>query len=212
MTETGLRGVRETALGLSDIPFDAAYCSDLGRAVQTAEILAKYNKPALTPVSMPGLREYHFGKYELEDSAAMWGDVLKALKLDSFSAFLRCEDARRRAFDAIADLDETGRAESSGAFSRRLSKAVNRIVEESERLNASNVLIVSHGAAIATLVEEMGGPHGAPLPNASVTVVEYQSGTYRLLSAGDTRYQEAGASLLRKTEHAGTRSDGAAHV
>jgi len=55
------RQARELARRLADVPFDAAYASDLTRARQTAEIVAE---PHRVPVLIdPDLREMHYGTW-----------------------------------------------------------------------------------------------------------------------------------------------------
>jgi broad specificity phosphatase PhoE len=61
LNETGRRQARELAQRLADVPFDAVYASDLARARETAEIVAR---PHGVPVVVdPDLREMHYGSW-----------------------------------------------------------------------------------------------------------------------------------------------------
>jgi broad specificity phosphatase PhoE len=61
LNETGRAQARELARRLGDVPFDAAYASDLARARETAEIVAA---PHGVPVVVdPDLREMHYGSW-----------------------------------------------------------------------------------------------------------------------------------------------------
>jgi broad specificity phosphatase PhoE len=61
LNETGREQARELARRLADVPFDAVYASDLGRARETAEIVAE---PHGVPVAIdPDLREMHYGSW-----------------------------------------------------------------------------------------------------------------------------------------------------
>ena len=62
LNETGLAQARATAASLATERFDAAYCSDLTRARQTAEAIA--NCCGLAPGFDASLRERNFGAFQ----------------------------------------------------------------------------------------------------------------------------------------------------
>lgn len=61
LNETGRAQARALAEQLRTIPFDAAYSSDLRRALETAEIVAASH--GVTVVADPGLREIDIGSW-----------------------------------------------------------------------------------------------------------------------------------------------------
>lgn len=62
LTELGRRQAGRLAERLARAPIDVAYCSDLGRAVDTARIVL--GERALEPIPDPALREMSFGRWE----------------------------------------------------------------------------------------------------------------------------------------------------
>ena len=63
LTELGLRQAKALAHRLENVDIDAAYSSDLQRAVDTAAALVAL-RPDLEIQTRAGLREVHFGSYE----------------------------------------------------------------------------------------------------------------------------------------------------
>lgn len=71
-------------LQIEKISFDAAYSSDSGRAIETAEIvLHESGHQDLAFIKNKQLREVNFGKYEGDLNATMWTHILDQLKIDS---------------------------------------------------------------------------------------------------------------------------------
>ena len=62
LSELGIQQAQVARDALAVVPLEAAYCSDTGRAKQTAEIILEHHKLALTEVE--GLREKYYGKWE----------------------------------------------------------------------------------------------------------------------------------------------------
>nr|WP_297573698.1 histidine phosphatase family protein [uncultured Peptostreptococcus sp.] len=62
LTDLGLAQAKNLAKYLKEYPIDMIYCSDLGRAVETAEIIA--NELGLDLKPTPALREMGFGEWE----------------------------------------------------------------------------------------------------------------------------------------------------
>ena len=62
LTQKGIDQAKALADSISSLPIDYIYSSDLGRAVETAEIIS--NKFGLDVIETPALREMGFGKWE----------------------------------------------------------------------------------------------------------------------------------------------------
>lgn len=73
LTINGRQQVKNTAKRLQHVPFKKIYTSDLGRAVQTAQILAQEH--AITYESNPQLREVSFGTFEGMDAHAYQNQI-----------------------------------------------------------------------------------------------------------------------------------------
>lgn len=197
LTEAGIEVAKDAACGMSDIKFDYAYSSDRMRCIETANIIMNDNKVSEKKeiVTMAGLRETNFGKYEGGEDAVMWGEVLKqhgVATRDEF--FAKYENGSELAVNTIAANDETGVAENHQEVVTRLMEAVNTIVSETTQKGGGNVLVVGHGAAIGTILEAIGtSVPGGGVANASVTLVQYRNGIYDVKSIGDMSYAERGA-------------------
>jgi alpha-ribazole phosphatase len=142
----------------TEVPrLEAVYCSDLSRAVKSAEIIAAPH--ALEPVSMPELRERDFG---------IWEGM----------TFSEIRDQYPAEFDAWADdplqFNPPG-GESTLALRDRIVPAFNRIVDGH---NGQCVAIVAHGGVNRVLLCHI---LGIPLENifrieqdyAAVNIIEF---------------------------------------
>lgn len=196
LTAPGVEAAQNTALGLADVPFSRAYTSDFPRAVRTAEIILENNR-ATPPelIRMEELREVNFGKYEGGPDEVMWGEACRSLGVSSKEELLALGGSYRKAFNAIALGDETGQAETYAHFENRLVGAVSAIAHEAEESEACNVLIVSHGAAVAVLLTALGQQCETPIENASVSLLEYADEAYTARSIGDLGYARRGEQL-----------------
>lgn len=201
LTDAGVQVAKDAAAGLADIKFDYVYSSDRLRAVETANIVLEANKATgpMEVIPVEGLREINFGKYEGDLDAVMWGDVIEKFgfsNMEEFGTFMATEEnATDKAFDAIAELDETGMAETSAECKERLMASVEAIVKEVSEQGGGNVLIVGHGAAIVNILSNISGEYVGELKNASISEVEYADGEFKMLSAGDTSFAEQGAKI-----------------
>ena len=78
LTEKGIDQAKDLAEAMVKYPIDYIYSSDLGRAVQTAEIIAdKFDKEV---IATPSLREMGFGEWEgllIKEIQEKYGDVYK---------------------------------------------------------------------------------------------------------------------------------------
>ncbi len=77
LTKEGQENVQDAGENLSHLSFDAAYSSDSGRSVQTAELLLEENQDTaeLNVQTDKRLREFNFGSYEGELNDVMIHDV-----------------------------------------------------------------------------------------------------------------------------------------
>lgn len=199
LTEAGADAAKNTAYGLTDIPFDLAYSSDRMRAIETAGIILDANPASRTLAinKAEGLREHNYGKYEGDFNAAMWGDILAHLGLKEMDELFKMEDMTRHIYDSVAELDETGVAETYDEVAARLMASVTDIVRDAADQNARHVLVVGHGGAIGVILDQMGRGGTGELGNASVSLVEYTDGAYQVVSVGDMSYCEKGEAVRK---------------
>ncbi len=119
----------------------AVYCSDLSRAIKSAEIIAEPH--GLKPVIVEDLKERSFGVWE-----GMTFDEIKEKWPDAFNSWA----ANPLKFSPMD-------GESTIKVRDRALKAFDKIIE---RNKGQNIAIVSHGGIIRVLLSEM---LGMPLEN-----------------------------------------------
>lgn len=200
LTDVGEKQADAVGLGLKDIPFAAAFSSDLGRQRLTAKrILAQNENPVPELLEEIGLREWFYGGYEGKTNAEMWVPIFEAngLQFDEdwsqygeLTEMLSDEDIA----NAIAANDEVGAAEDYEAILKRTQEAMDAIIKTAEAAGGGNVLAVSSGSEIPTILELVapGQYQGESISNCSVTILTYQNGVYAVEVIGDKSYLEAG--------------------
>lgn len=179
LLESSIQQLEALGQHLSQTYFDAAYSSDLPRAVHTAQILLKQNQHPITLQETPALREWRLGR--LEGRKIM---ELKALYPEEMRAFRHnLSQFHHNLFDAESLSDTT--------------KRTCDFVKSLKGKELDTVLIVGHGAnftaSIRTLLgnkpEELRKNGG--LDNASVTILTTDDFEhYHLETWNDTSYLE----------------------
>ncbi len=201
LTPQGEEVVTAAGCGLADVSFSAAYSSDLGRAMQTANIILDENKNSedVVLVSDDRLREFNFGTWEGEHNELFWRAIAEdqGITLEEFLTSVDPEDFANSAARLDAANPESANnwpAEDYDTISKRLTESINEIAETEAENGGGNVLVVSHGLALGALlkgiVPDFTMPEGG-LKNASVSVVTYKDGTFTVDSVNDMSYVEA---------------------
>jgi len=128
LTEVGKAQAREAQAALSGIELAAAYASDVGRAIHTAEILLEGRKVALHVDRR--LRERHYGAYEGRT----------ALELDRLYPHTRFKD--------VGGSREAWRPPGGEALSEVRTRVEAALREIARCHPGENVLIVTHGGVM----------------------------------------------------------------
>ncbi len=162
---------------------NAVYCSDLSRALKSAEIIAKPHK--LRPIVMPELRERNFGiwegmtfneikeKYPQEFNA--W--VSNPLKFSPMQGESTIE-VRDRVLNALNKiLNHSNIVQSSSRVVQHSSK-LNNIEQSSTTLN--NVVIVSHGGVNRVIL-----CHFLEIPLENIFRIEQDFGALNIVEFHD---------------------------
>lgn len=145
LDETGLAQADRAADYFRDWHFDACYTSDLGRARVTAERVCAPH--GIVPVSDARLREINVGSWSGKTAAEV------ALEFPDFiDLYTRGVDFRR---------SETGET-----LAEMTNRVVPAILEAADRHPGGQVLIVSHGLLISTVVQAIVG-----LPDSVVLAI-----------------------------------------
>ncbi|WP_086348631.1 histidine phosphatase family protein [Candidatus Enterococcus clewellii] len=210
LTPEGIKGAEALGKGLkaADITFDKVYTSTSGRTQETAELILKNNgQKGMNYTKDKRLREYNFGTYEGMLNKEMLTAVAE-VDGESYETFVG--DLRKNGYypkvlhlaDVLSELDkekvEEGTnwaAEDSQTILDRLFAALDAIVAEAEKEGQENVLVVSHGMSIITILGELDTEEEYELTsmkNASISTITYKAGDYRVTSANDVSYVENG--------------------
>jgi broad specificity phosphatase PhoE len=159
LSEAGRRQCEKVAERLASMPVEGLYTSDLTRAHQTAEAVARHH-PGLPVRVDPGLREIDLGAWEGATQAtlrAKWPELFKQWK-------------RQPSWDLVPD------GEGAQAFQERVLDTFARIA--AAHADGESVVVVTHIGVIRTLLSTIvGAPPQNPrwpwaIDNTALTVLQ----------------------------------------
>lgn len=186
LTELGREQARIVARRLRSYPIAAIYSSDLLRAWETAQIVGELL--GVKPVAEPALRESDIGAW----TGLTWAEITVRFP-DEVAAMYGGQEVRR------------GGGESYGELQARLAAAAEGIAV---RHTGSTVLLVSHGAALRSLVAHVLDASLTQLHriaiggNTALSVVQMQHGRLRLVSYNDTAHLNGATFQVANAEGA----------
>lgn len=173
-----LHDISLLAKRLQDTAIDHMYSSPLPRAKTTAETLIKNLNRKIPLTIVRDLREFDLGIMEGRKFSELENEMPEVIY-----AF------RHQPTDYDYDLI---RGESFERVAQRTTNAVKQIVAENNA--QSNVVIVSHGAALVTMIQSLLGTKVADirknggLSNTSLTHLRYENGEFKLIKWNETGY------------------------
>lgn len=178
LNEFGRKLAQKTAKGLAKIPFDLCYSSPLSRAKETAALILQGRK---TPVIEDRrIMEMAFGEYEGRCCSKSGWDLPEEF---------------RRFFDGPDRYQAPNGGEDFAQVKKRTGEFLREICARTEYQN-SNILITTHGAALAGLLNNI---RKRPLAeywgegvhkNCAVTEVEVTDGNPVILSENVVYYDD----------------------
>lgn len=191
LTNKGIEDGYAAGERLANVRFDAAYSSDLSRAVHTAEyILAKnqHQYASLTPIQMAQFREEFFGSFEGLSSSRTSRHVGAAIGRDDIATYsqLMSELSQDEVMDAIKLGDPAHDAENAAEFWERLDHGLNVLRETVT--DGQTILVVAHGTLIRNLTDRFASHEIAETrpDNGSVSVWEVSDTNLELKHYNDT--------------------------
>lgn len=200
LTQEGERGIQELGIGLkkAGLDFDQAVSSDSGRAIQSMGIiLEEMGLTGKIPYHYDRrIREWCFGSFDgAYDGDLFFGVLPRVFQIDDFRKLSLMEMA-----EGIVEVDTTGWAESWEKLSKRIKEGFEAIAKDLEAAGGGNAIVVSHGMTITTLIYliDPKAVEELVLDNGSVTVVEYEEGTFTIKKVGDLSYRQVGAQILKE--------------
>lgn len=178
LNEFGRHLARETAKGLKDVPFDVCFTSPLGRARETAQIILQGRDVPI--LEDKRILEMNFGVLEGKCCSKEGWDVP-----DSFQMF----------FDDPVHYQAPEGGEDFQAVRERTGDFLNWLFAQ-EQYRDSTVLVTTHGAAMAGLLNNLKkkplaeywgvGVH----KNCGVTEVEVTDGRIDIISENKVYYTD----------------------
>jgi broad specificity phosphatase PhoE len=154
LNERGRQQARALAQRLANWPVEAIYTSDLLRAKETAEIIARPHN--LTPIKNANLRERYGGFFQ-----GLAGDEIRT--------------KYREEWEKLIQGDEIEGVESNTAVQERIWQAFENIASNHR---GQTVALVSHGAALGLLIAKVLGfapgqrPRFTMRQNTGLSIVE----------------------------------------
>ena len=149
LTDAGKQIAVELGHKLKGIDFNAAYTSDMLRAVQTAELVLGENKNSAIPIKKDArLREWCLGNMEAENNTVFIKSVMDWM---GGASFAELNERLPDVADAIYRHDTTGMAEPFQTIEERLKSAFMDMAQRHGVGENSNILVVTHAFAIKTI-------------------------------------------------------------
>ncbi|MHC5373623.1 histidine phosphatase family protein [Enterococcus sp. LJL120] len=197
LTKEGQQGIHFAALGLREIPFEEAYSSDSGRAIETSRILLgeHFNGRQIPYTTDPRIREWCFGSLEGAYDAEMWGIIPRVLNINPDTPMNQMDF--KEVADAVFQADTANWAETYEQLRHRVWTGFEDIAYKREKAGGGNVLVVSHGLTIAFLLSLIDNqqPMGAGIENGSVTKLSYENSKFSIEGINDISHIEAGKKI-----------------
>lgn len=157
LTKKGEQNAQDVGKRLKDIHFDAAFCSDTTRAIDTIQTILNLNAAdsVKQPVTSPYFREEFYGSYEGTNMDLAWYNAGAPHGLKNFHDIVT-KYSIGQAKDWLKDADPFHDAENNQEYWARLDKGLN-LIRHAGLADNANVLWVSHGNTLLSLVERFGG-------------------------------------------------------
>lgn len=198
LTQPGIDVAEQLGRGLKGIDFISAYSSDLGRARETARVVLAAKGDQLNIIEMLGLRETCFGDFEGDLDPNMWNPAANYLGYPTDKALMQAFADRKigldKMLDAIKAVEKSGQAENYATVRDRMLTSLRTIAKQAQAQGGGNVLVVSHGLAILSMINELvDEPLPPGLHNASITKIRYtDEDKFIVETINDTSYIDKG--------------------
>lgn len=172
LTELGIQQAKDLAEALKEYPIDIIYCSDLGRAVETAEIIGKELNIEIHPTE--SLREMGFGVWE--------GMPLREI-----------EKIYPESFKMWRNEPEKVQIEG-GETLDMIKQRQDKLIEElNEKYKNKHILLVSHSVTVRVMLLSFLESHARNIyrikqDNTALNIVEYRNYGPVIMKMNDTRH------------------------
>ncbi|QVI36765.1 histidine phosphatase family protein [Lacticaseibacillus casei] len=200
LTAKGIADAKALGLGFktAGIRFNAAFASDLTRAIDTAHFILSGLDEPLPVTTLMGLREENYGKFK----GQLANDFsLATMGVANFhKALANREITLAQTADAAfaANMDQhPNTAETNRMVQERLNRTLRAIAVEAETKDWQRVLVVTHGtAALMWLNYIHYNIDGREmLDNASVTKLSWTNERFRVTDFNDLGFLHQGQKV-----------------
>lgn len=172
LTELGIQQAKDLAEALKEYPIDIIYCSDLGRAVETAEIIGKELNIEIHPTE--SLREMGFGVWE-----GMPLREIKKIYPESFKMWRN--EPEKVHIEGGETLD-------------MIKQRQDKLIEElNKKYKNKHILLVSHSVTVRVMLLSFLESHVRNIyrikqDNTALNIVEYRNYGPVIMKMNDTRH------------------------
>jgi probable phosphoglycerate mutase len=178
LTEKGIAQAKALAERLSRETFSVLYSSDLGRAIQTAQMIADATGHRI--VTDPRLRERHLGIFQ-----GFTGDELR----EKYP-----EEYRLHRTSGPSYVIPGGES-----VEQQIARNVAYLQEIAEKHLGETIVVVTHGGVLSgffrhALAIPLEAPRRFEFTNASLNVFSYEAGNWMLRTWGDVSHLSDGGS------------------
>lgn len=184
LTEEGIKVAEECAEKLKLVPFDAMYSSDLGRTIETANIISSRSTFLAEKklIKMKEFRESFFGGFEGSANGDAWGKVALSQGYTEVMEFFY-NTPLPEIMNLMKEADPYYDAESFDEFWGRVSAGLTSVIETNLLNQHENILIVTHGNTIRNIVHKLDTTIDvSEIKNSSITVLEYKLDSLKVSS------------------------------
>ncbi|PRC91569.1 histidine phosphatase family protein [Solimicrobium silvestre] len=185
LNDAGLQQAQALALALKNESLDAIICSDLQRAMQTAQAIAQYQNQQC--IIEPAWRERCFGGFE--------GELISQIE-QRFPA----EYAAWRAYEIDMQFPANAQGEFNGESIRQFHTRIEQVLLElSQRFQHGKIVVVAHGGVLECAYRiahqlALDAPRQVSMLNASINRFELSSDQdsvkLKMLQGGDVAHLE----------------------
>ena len=179
LTQKGIDQAKALADSISSLPIDYIYSSDLGRAVETAEIIS--DKFGLDVIETPALREMGFGKWE--------GLLIKEIQEEYKDIYHTWRNQPH--------LAEIPGGETLQVIKDRTEKFLNEINEKYDR---KHIVLVTHSVTarvilLSVLNSAMENIYRINQGNTALNVIEFRDYGPVVIKMNDTSHIKSNHKL-----------------
>ncbi|WP_137597099.1 histidine phosphatase family protein [Paucilactobacillus kaifaensis] len=158
LTDKGISDANDAGEKLANIKFADAYCSDTTRAQQTAQTILNLNQASSIKQgrSTPFFREEFYGYYEGTNMDEAWYVAGAPHGVPTFKQIV-AKYSIGKAKDFLKEADPFHDAENNNEYWHRLDQGFQLIRANQNLHNGDNVLLISHGNTLLSMMERFAG-------------------------------------------------------